>query len=164
MPEDNLQTKNQCRTTVTEILSEAAPELCLRENNQLGLIKQVKRVGRPNTGRSSSWGNINRPRPIIVTLSDANVTADILKTGNKNLKRKLSNDARLKEVRLVDDVSPYTQQRRKQLIPKMNELRRDGLIALIPFTKTAKLIYKQGQRWNTIFPEEATQEPTQEDH
>ena len=46
-----------------------------------------------------------------------------------------------------------TQAKKKQLLPKMRELRAAGLYAYIPFGPVAKLVYKQGDTWKTILPE-----------
>ncbi len=86
---------------------------------------------------------------ILVTLTSEDLVNKILKSGNKALKTYGNG-----QCRIVDDVSRYTQEKRKRLLEKRDKLRKDGLVALIPFTKTAKLIYRQGDQWRTILPEE----------
>ncbi len=72
---------------------------------------------------------------------------DILKVGNKTLQTVANPN-----VRVVDDVCKTAQEKCKSLLPKMKELRAAGLFAYIHFTLNAKIIYKQGDEWKTIFP------------
>ncbi len=55
---------------------------------------------------------------------------------------------------IVDNASKITPEKRKQLIPKMKLLRDAGLFAYILFSPIARLVYKQGHDWCTIFPEQ----------
>ena len=86
--------------------------------------------------------------PVLVTVSSEDLVHKLLKDGDKKLKTYAQGT-----YKVVDDISQFTQEKRKLLIEKRDSLRRDGLVAIIPFTKTAKLIYKQGDKWHTIFPE-----------
>ncbi len=84
---------------------------------------------------------------MLITLTDTWLVQDILKVGNKTLKTFANPN-----VRVVDNVWKTTNEKRKSLLPKMKELRATGLFAYIPFTLNAKIIYKQGDGWKTIFP------------
>jgi hypothetical protein len=87
--------------------------------------------------------------PVLIKLSSISLAQELLKQGNKKLKT-YSNP----RIRVVDDISKITQEKRATLIPRMKELRSAGLFAMIPFGPVAKIIYKQDNEWKTIYPEQ----------
>jgi DNA polymerase IIIc chi subunit len=92
--------------------------------------------------------NQQRAPPVLVRMPNTSLIQDLLKQGNKQMKT-----FSIPNIRIVDDVSKQTQEKRAKLIPKMKELRSAGLFAFIPFGPVAKLVYKQGNEWKTIYPE-----------
>ncbi len=59
-----------------------------------------------------------------------------------------------KKVVILDDVYEETRKRRKRLLPKMMEMRRQEKVAFIPFDRQPCIRYKDGLRWKTIREDE----------
>ncbi len=133
---------------VFEILVHVYPTLVRNE------VIQCRRLQANRNQHGSDGGpSANRPDPVLVCLSSDVIVTQILRGANKQLRTRPLVDHDCKGVRMTDDVSPYIHEQRKKLMPKMQQLRNDGLLALIPFSKTAKLIYRQGNVWKTIWPD-----------
>ena len=142
---------------ILNFLGQNRPNAQAQDVQAVCTVLTVQRLGRqegaePHIKNRQADGQTGgaRARPVLVKCTDNNTVKSLLKYANKALKNRPFNNTR---ARLVDDVCVYTQQQRRALLPKMHSLRQDGLLALIPFTNTAKRIYKQGNTWNTILPQ-----------
>ena len=81
----------------------------------------------------------NKPRPIICKFLNWRHRQNVLKNGIKVLKSKTYEG---KKIYLSDDVTQRVRNDRKQLIPKMLELRSQGFLAFIPFSIPAIILWK----------------------
>ena len=163
LPVNPFETTVQLQNKVIEILQHVNPTITSqnvtevwrlpargRFQQQVGQLAQQSQQIQQSS--RSSYGAENTPQrspPVIAKLSSATLTQNILKIGNKKMK-----SFKDPNVRLVDDVSKSLQDRRSKLIPKMKELRNAGLFAFIPFGTTAKIVYKEGEEWKTIWPDQ----------
>lgn len=153
LPDPNQETDAVLTGEVQKVLnialhfqeSSSSSTMDIQPNPDLALITSIKRLGKKVQ---------NNSRTVLVSFSDESIVQRLLNSGNKAIRNHAKKNNLRQWVRIGDDVSLITQEKRKQLMPKMKKLRDDGLIALIPFSKTAKLIYRQAGQWHTIFPEQ----------
>ena len=158
LPVTQGETKPVLYNKILEILKHINPQLtaenlldaqrltAARANSKLGQgLPDLPAGGQPST---SSQNSQRKEPPVIVKLSNINTAQDLLKNGNKRIKTYMN-----PQIRIVDDVSKITQEKRTSLLPKMRQLRAAGLFAIIPFSPVAKILYRQGNEWKTIFPE-----------
>lgn len=103
-------------------------------------LTKAFRLGQPKD--NADW-----PRPILATCEKQEDKNFILQNAPKKLKGQLHQG---KKFVILDDVSEQTRMRRKRLVPKMMELRRQERVAFIPFDRPPCIRYKDGQRWKTI--------------
>jgi hypothetical protein len=103
-------------------------------------LKKAYCLGQPNNNR-------DRPRPILAICENVEDRNYILQNAPKKLKGQLYQG---KKVVILDDVCEATRARRKRLVPKMMEMRRQNTMAFIPFDRQPCIRYKDGSRWKTL--------------
>jgi hypothetical protein len=149
LPSNPVENQVQLHYKVVEIMKHVNPAMsseCVLEARRL--FGARGKVGQGQGSSSSAENTSQRSPPVLVKLSSSTMVQEILKQGNKKLK-----SYSMPGIRIVDDVSKATQDKRATLIPRMKELRAAGLFAFIPFGPVAKIVYKQGDEWKTIFPQ-----------
>ncbi len=74
---------------------------------------------------------------------------------NLNIQRKSKQRGEQREkILITDDVCQTTRSKRQGLVPQMKKLRERGLLALIPFTTPARIVYKDGNGWHTEYSQD----------
>ena len=143
LPANPWETNDNLNSKILGVLKHVNPSLTA-EN----ILESRRLTARAKPGQTPELGQAQqRPPPVLVKLNSATIAQGLLKQ-NKKLRYYATPNTRI-----VDDVSPITQSKRALLIPKMKQLREAGLFAFIPFGPVAKLVYKEGEVWQSIFPE-----------
>ena len=105
-------------------------------------------VERAHRGRGRNDG---KPPPIFARILNWKERQGILREAPRILKEKRYND--LHKIGITDDVSQKERQKRKELMPQREKLRKEGKYAIIPFKVPAVLIYKDEYgHFKTIHP------------
>ena len=136
-PEGKFALKTELETLLNDTLGMRRPD------GEKVAVKHAS-VQKP---RNVSAGQ-QKPHPIMARLDIDGIpgTDKLIRDINKAIKSKAG---RFKGVLVTDDVCIATREKRRQLIPRMLELREQDLIAFIPFSTPARIVYMKNRRWQT---------------
>lgn len=135
----NTEDRNKCKQ-----VSDWLYDLGVTSNEDHVAVTKVYQITRPQSGGQNA-------HTVIATLQlpGEDHAGRVISTANKKLRQ----DRGYGRVLITDDVCQQTRRKRQRLLPKMHDLRQKGLLALIPFSTPARMVYKEGDKWHTILPD-----------